>query len=84
MIKEECVRFHTIFSFVVLLVVMVHLYYNFAAIKQYLKVKREGVHILQSESLAAIIVILLICIGTSYNTPPLAQVMKLGESMKAS
>ena len=82
--KAEHVRFHVIFSSLFAIVAMVHIYYNFTAIKLYLREKWAGVHFLRSESMLAILITAVIIIGTLSNTFPVSQIMSWSDSLKSS
>lgn len=82
--RRDYVKFHMIFSLVVLFAILLHIYYNMTTIKEYMKVKWGDISLLKSESLVAIIIIIFLFIGTNYNVVPFSKIMKWREGARAS
>jgi hypothetical protein len=82
--KEEWVAIHTIFGYLLLIIVAAHLYYNWRTFLNFLWNKiRRALH-LKRELLVATLISLGVFLGTLLNLPPFSTTMYLGEKAKNS
>lgn len=84
MSKGEWEAIHTIFGYVLLIIVAVHLYYNWKVFWNWIWSKIRKAVNLKWELLTSSIVCLLIFLGTLWNIPPFSSTMELGEYFKDS
>jgi hypothetical protein len=80
--KEAWSAIHTIFGYVLLLIVALHLYYNWKIFLGFLWSKLRRALNLKWELLAATLVCLIIFLGTIWEIPPFSSTMELGEYFK--
>lgn len=82
--KEQWVAIHTIFGYLLLIIVAIHLYFNWKMFWNFIWSKiRKALH-LRWEMLTAILVNLLVFLFTFWNIPPFSTIMNLGENLKES
>ena len=84
MSKGEWEAIHTIFGYVLLIIVALHLYYNWKMFWNFIWSKIRKALNLRWELLTSSIVCLLIFLGTLWNIPPFSSTMELGEYFKDS
>ena len=82
--KGEWGAVHTIFGYVLLIIVAIHLYYNWKVFWNWIWSKIRKAVNLKWELLTSAIVCLLIFLGTIWNIPPFSSTMELGEHFKES
>jgi hypothetical protein len=82
--KEEWVAIHTIFGYLLLIIVGLHLYYNWRTFIHFLWDKVRGALNLRWELFAATLISLGILVGTLWNLPPFSSIINLGEEAKNS
>jgi LysM repeat protein len=82
--KGEWEAVHTIFGYVILIIVFFHLYYNWKMFLNFIWSKVKKAVNLRWELITATLVSLLIFLGTLWNIPPFSSTMELGEYFKAS
>ena len=81
--KGDYIRLHTIFSFAFLLLALVHIYYNRRVLSQALSLQsRAGKW--KTESLAALLITLLLLVLVLTDLPPVPQIMDFGQQYKDS
>jgi len=81
--KEDWGAIHTIFGYVLLIIVALHLYYNWKVFTNFIWSKIKKAINLRWEMLFAIVVSLFIFLGTLWNIPPFSSTMELGDYFKA-
>jgi len=82
--KENWAAVHTIFSYLFVIVALIHLYFNWTIFKGYLISRVEKGLRMKKELSAAIIITLAVFIGTLFELPPFGTTMDIGESLKES
>lgn len=82
--KEAWGAVHTIFGYVLLIIVGVHLYYNWRMFLNFIWNKMKKAVNLKWELLFATLACLIIFLGTLWHIPPFSSTMELGEYFKAS
>lgn len=82
--KETWGAVHTIFGYVLLIIVGVHLYYNWRMFLNFIWNKIKKAVNLKWELLFAALTCLIIFLGTLWHIPPFSSTMELGEYFKAS
>ena len=82
--KEDWGAIHTIFGYVLLIIVALHLYYNWKIFLNFIWNKIKKAINLRWELLFATIICLLIFLGTLWHIPPFSSTMELGDYFKAS
>jgi len=82
--KGEWETIHTIFSYVFLIFVSIHLYQNWRSILHYLRGKIRKYSRSRIEFFVSLFMIVLILIGTLISIPPFSSVMDLGSLIKDS
>jgi len=82
--KEQWVAIHTIFSYLLLIIVAIHLYFNWNMFRNFIWSKVRKALQLRWEMLTAILVSLLVFLFTFWNIPPFSTIMNLGENLKES
>ena len=81
--KEDYIRLHTIFSFAFLLLALVHIYYNRRILWQALRLQSTAGK-WKTESLAALLISLLLVVLVLLDLPPVPQIMDFGQQYKDS
>jgi hypothetical protein len=82
--KEEWVAIHTIFGYAVLIIVGIHLYYNWKMFWNFIWSKIRKAMNLKWEMIWATLLCLFIFLGTLWNIPPFSSTMELGDFFKDS
>ena len=82
--KEEWAAIHTIFGYILLIIVGIHLYYNWKMFMSFIWSKIRKALNLKWELSAAILINLLLFVATLWNIPPFSTTMNLGERFKES
>ena len=82
--KEAWGAIHTIFGYVLLIIVAIHLYYNWKIFLNYIWSKIRNALNLKWELITASLVCLLVFMGTLWDIPPFSSTMDLGEYIKES
>lgn len=82
--KEEWGAVHTIFGYVLLIIICFHIYYNWRIFWHYIWSKVKKAFNLKREMIAAVIVSLIVFMGTLWEVPPFSSTMELGAYFKDS
>lgn len=82
--KEAWGAIHTIFGYVLLIIVAIHLYYNWKIFLNYIWSKIRKALNLKWELITAALVCVFIFMGTLWEIPPFSSTMDLGEYFKES
>ena len=82
--KGQWEAIHTIFGYLLLIVVGLHLWYNWKMFMNFIWSKIRKALNLKWELVAATVVSLLVFLGTIWNIPPFSTTMNLGERFKES
>jgi len=80
--KEQWGAVHTIFGYVLLLIVVAHLYFNWRLFVSFLWNKARKVLNLKWELALSIVVCLVIFLGSVWNISPFSTIMGIGEHFK--
>ena len=80
--KEQWGAVHINLGFLFLAVLFVHIYYNWSPILNYLKNKRKQCKLFTVDFLAALVVVLVVAVGTLLHAPPLQSVIDLNTAIK--
>ena len=82
--KEEWGAIHTIFGYVLLIIVGIHLYYNWKIFWNFIWSKVRKALNLKWELITATVLCLFLFLGTLWNIPPFSSTMDLGDHFKQS
>jgi hypothetical protein len=82
--KEEWGAIHTIFGYLLLIIVGVHLYYNWKMFVNFIWSKIRKALNLRWELITATLLCLFVFLGTLWNVPPFSTTMNVGETLKES
>ena len=82
--KEEWAAIHTIFGYILLIIVGIHLYYNWKMFMNFIWSKIRKALNLKWELSAAILINFLLFVAILWNIPPFSTTMNLGERFKES
>ena len=82
--KGDWEAIHTIFGYILLIIVGIHLFYNWKMFMSFIWSKIRKALNLKWELAAAILINLLIFVGTLWDIPPFSTTMNLGERFKES
>jgi len=82
--KEQWAALHTIFGYIFLIFAVIHIYYNWKAILNYIKQKIKAGLRLRLELVGSLVLIVLVFVATAISVPPFSSVMDFGEKMKNS
>ena len=82
--KEEWGAVHTIFGYVLLIIICFHIYYNWKIFWNYIWSKMRKAFNLKREMTAAIILSIVVFMGTLWDIPPFSSTMDLGTAIKDS
>jgi hypothetical protein len=82
--KEGWGAMHTIFGYLLLIIIAGHLYYNWRVIVAFVWSKVRHTFNLKRELAVATIISLAVFLGTYWNVPPFSTVMNFGEKAKHS
>lgn len=80
--KGDWETIHTIFSYVFLIFVCIHLYYNWHSILQYIRGKIRKYSRSRIEMVISLVMLIVILTGTIISIPPFSSVMDLGSLIK--
>jgi hypothetical protein len=80
--KEEWGAIHTIFGYVLLIIICFHIYYNWKIFWHYIWSKIKGALNLKREMAAAVILSIVVFVGTLWDVPPFSSTMDLGAYFK--
>jgi hypothetical protein len=82
--KDQWAALHTIFGYIFLIFAVIHIYYNWKPIMNYLKQKiKYGLRV-RKELAVSLIITILVFVATAVSIPPFSTVMDFGEKMKNS
>ena len=84
MSKEQWGSVHTIFSFLFVILGIIHIVYNWRTLLAYLKNQARKTFSLKAELVASLAMVFLVFAGTLYEVPPFSTTMDIGESFKES
>lgn len=82
--KEQWAAMHTIFGYIFLIFAVIHIYYNWKAILNYIKQKIKAGLRMRMELGISLIITILVFVATILSIPPFSTVMDFGEKMKNS
>jgi len=82
--KEEWGAVHTIFGYILLIIVGIHLYYNWKIFMSFIWSKIRKALNLRWELITATLLCLFVFLGTLWNIPPFSTTMNVGETLKES
>jgi hypothetical protein len=82
--KEEWGAIHTIFGYLLLVIVGVHLYHNWKIFMSFIWSKIKKASNLMRELVVATLLCLFVFLGTLWNVPPFSTTIHLGERIKGS
>ena len=82
--KEQWAALHTIFGYVFLIFAVIHIYYNWKPIMNYLKQKIKSGLRMRKELAVSLVITILVFVATAVSLPPFSTVMDFGEKMKNS
>ncbi|MFO7980942.1 MAG: DUF4405 domain-containing protein [Candidatus Aminicenantes bacterium] len=80
--KGDWETIHTIFSYVFLIFVCIHLYYNWHSILQYIRGNIRKYSRSRIEMVISLVMVIVILTGTIISIPPFSSVMDLGSLIK--
>lgn len=73
---------HINLGFLFLLAGLLHMYYNWAPIKAYMKNRSKELKVFTPSFNIALLLTLVVCVGTYLEVPPMSSVIEFGESIK--
>ncbi|MBW2307212.1 MAG: DUF4405 domain-containing protein [Deltaproteobacteria bacterium] len=82
--KEEWGAIHTIFGYLLLIIIVLHLYYNWKIFINFLWDKIRKALNLRRELTAATMISVIVFFGSLWNLPPFGTIMDIGEAIKES
>ena len=82
--KEQWGALHTIFGYLFLIFAVIHIYYNWKAIMNYIKQKIKAGLRMRVELGISLVLIILVFVATAISLPPFSTVMDFGTKMKNS
>ena len=82
--KQDWAALHTIFGYFLIIIIGLHLYFNWRVIVHFFWNKVQSAFNLKREFVAAAVVTLIVFAGTIWNVPPFSSVMDLGREAKLS
>jgi hypothetical protein len=82
--KDQWAALHTIFGYIFLIFAVIHIYYNWKPIMNYIKQKVKAGLRMRLELSISLILTVLIFVATATSIPPFSTVMDFGEKMKNS
>ncbi len=80
--KTQWSELHINLGFLLLIAGLLHVYYNWSPIKAYMKNKAKELKVFTPSFNVALIITLVIGIGTYFQVPPMSTVIDFGESFK--
>jgi hypothetical protein len=82
--KEQWAALHTIFGYIFLIFAVIHIYYNWKPILNYIKKKvKQGLR-MRMELTVSLVITILAFVATAISIPPFSTVMDFGTKMKNS
>jgi hypothetical protein len=81
--KGEWGNLHINLGVLFLLAVLLHTYYNWKAITAYMKNKAKEFKLFTREFNVALILVVVFCLGTYFEIPPLSSIITMGEAISA-
>jgi hypothetical protein len=82
--KDQWAAMHTIFGYVFLIFAVLHIYYNWKPIVNYVRLKLKAGLRMRTELLVSLVITLLVFIATVISLPPFSTVMDIGENFRNS
>ncbi len=82
--KEQWAALHTIFGYIFLIFAVIHIYYNWKPILNYIKKKVKAGIRMRTELTVSLVLTILVFIATAISLPPFSTVMDFGTKMKNS
>jgi hypothetical protein len=82
--KDQWAALHTIFGYIFLIFALIHIYYNWKPIMNYLKQKIKSGLRVRKELAVSLVITILVFVATAVSIPPFSTVMDFGEKMKNS
>ncbi|MBN1847098.1 MAG: DUF4405 domain-containing protein [Deltaproteobacteria bacterium] len=82
--KHEWAAIHTVFGYLLLIVIGLHLYFNWRVVVHFFWNKLHSSFNLKREFIVASAIVVLVFAGTIWNIPPFSSVMDLGRDAKLS
>jgi hypothetical protein len=82
--KHEWAAIHTVFGYLLLIIIGLHLYFNWRVVVHFFWSKLHNSFNLKREFIVASVIIVLVFAGTLWNVPPFSTVMDLGRDAKLS
>ena len=84
MSKEQWGAVHTIFSFLFVVISVIHIIYNWRTLLSYLKDRIRKSYTLRAELAASLALTIIVFAGTLFEIPPFSTTMDIGSSFKES
>lgn len=84
LLKSQWQAVHTIFTFIFVIAIIFHLFFNWRPLYAYLKMKIGATVLPRKETFGALILAILVFVLTVYNVVPFRSIMTFGESVKDS
>jgi hypothetical protein len=81
--KTEWGDQHVTVGVLFLIASVLHMFFNWSAIKAYMKNKARELKVFTGSFNIAVLITLLVAVGTYYQIPPMSTILALGESIKA-
>jgi len=82
--KEQWASLHTIFGYIFLIFAVIHIYYNWKPILNYIKKKVKAGLRMRMELTVSLAITILVFVATAISLPPFSTVMDFGTKMKNS
>jgi hypothetical protein len=80
--KDQWAAVHTVFGYALLFIVVIHLYYNWKLFVNFLWSKAKKALHLKRELTLAVVVCLVVFLGSIWSIPPFSTTMTIGEHFK--
>jgi hypothetical protein len=82
--KHQWAAVHTVFGYLLLIIIGLHLYFNWRVVVHFFWNKLHKSFNLKREFIVALAIVVLVFAGTLWNIPPFSSVMDLGRDTKLS
>ena len=82
--KDQWAAMHTIFGYVFLIFAVLHIYYNWKPILNYIRSKIKAGLRMRMELTISLVITILVFIATVISLPPFSTIMDIGENFKNS
>ena len=82
--KKEYGEIHSIFMVLFIIMTLIHVYYNWTPITNYMKNKAKEMIVLTKDMLIAFILVLIFFLGTLYQVTPFSSFLDFGDGIKNS